>query len=296
MTIVTSRRFEGDLRIGTTVAVPTPEGVPLVLTIASYAERVVGLVADFGRIVAILFVIGLVLAPWLGGPLGEALLMLVLFALRNGWFMYFELRRNGRTPGKRFVCTRVVDARGGPLRPLQVVVRNLTREVETWLPIVAIGQPDTFVTSGPGWVRGVAMLWLLVFLVVPWVDARRRRIGDLLAGTLVVREQRGSLEVELAERVARAGATAPRFAFTPAQLGIYGIYELQVLERVLRDHGQESSTLREVARKIARKLGHDADLRAVGAARAFLEAFYQAQRGRLETELALGRARERKRQ
>src|SRR5690606_28827124 len=108
---------------------------------------------------------------------------------------------------------------------------------------------------------------------------------------LVVREPRQRLLGELA--TATAVRTAAAVRFTTDQLGHYGIYELQVLEQVLRDESSPSPKLHLVAKRIAAKIGAAHIVKEVGA-RAFLDAFYAAQRTRLERDLALGRARERK--
>ena len=60
--------------------------------------------------------------------------MLLLFFLRNLYFVHFELSARGATPGKRAVGIRVTDRRGGPLTASAVIARNLTRELELFLP------------------------------------------------------------------------------------------------------------------------------------------------------------------
>ena len=92
---------------------------------------------------------------------------------------------------------------------------------------------------------------------------------------------------------APAPAGAP--LFTREQLDIYGIHELQVLERVLRQSHEgtlDSTVLDDIAQRIRQKIGWPAD-RAREPALPFLEAFYRAQRGRLEQQLLLGQRRER---
>ena len=55
--------------------------------------------------------------------------------MRNLYFIHFELSWHGATPGKRIVGIRVVDRRGGPLLPAAVIARNLTREIEIFIPL-----------------------------------------------------------------------------------------------------------------------------------------------------------------
>ena len=100
--------------------------------------------------------------------------------------------------------------------------------------------------------------------------------------------------------VAAAPAAAPLvpddasspYQFTRQQLDVYGIYELQTLEDVLRRSGPHAGEARDaVARRIQRKIGWTEASRAVDS-RAFLEAFYAALRGRLEARMLVGVRRE----
>lgn len=109
-------------------------------------------------------------SSWLGG-LALALYALVNFALIWGYFVVFELLWNGQTPGKRVAGTRVVRLDGSPAGALAIVVRNLVRLID-------------FLPGAYG-----------VGLLTMFIDRRSRRLGDLAAGTLVIRERR---EVTLA--------------------------------------------------------------------------------------------------
>lgn len=281
------RTVEGYLRR----SIVTPEGVPLVFTIAPAGDRVGAVLLDYLAASAVVLVLGLLFGIFgiaAGGTWMMALFLLLAFVVRNGYFVFFELRWGGRTPGKRSLGLRVIDGRGRQLDADAVVVRNLTREVELFVPLAALADPSLVVTDGPGWVRGLAVLWLGVFLVFPMLNRERRRIGDLLAGTLVVREPRIRLEPDVSER-----SRGETLEFTAAQLALYGVYELQVLEEVLREP-VAAEAIETVARSIKKKIDWQDRGRAVDS-RTFLEAFYRAQRLRLEHDLLLGHARERKR-
>jgi len=95
-----------------------------------------------------------------------AILLLLTFLLWWGYFVLFELLWNGQSPGKRLLHIRVARADSLPVGPSTAIVRNLMRIV------------DTLLFLGP---------------IVMLVDAQGRRLGDLAAGTLVVRETTGSL-------------------------------------------------------------------------------------------------------
>ena len=82
------------------------------------------------------------------------------FVVRNLYFIHFELSWRGATPGKRIVGIRVIDRRGGPLLPAAVIARNLTREVEIFIPlrvlISATARPDPPALGVSGfWARGL---------------------------------------------------------------------------------------------------------------------------------------------
>jgi uncharacterized RDD family membrane protein YckC len=145
-----SDRFDSKLSRGHRVEIVTPEGVPLVFAVSSVGERVYAFVFDL--MVLALVVLGLLhLMLWvMFGASGWlfALMTLLFFLLRNGWFTFFELIWQGRTPGKRRAHLRVIDAQGGALRPIAVVVRNLTRELEIFLPIYALTQPGLVGAAG----------------------------------------------------------------------------------------------------------------------------------------------------
>lgn len=297
---IASDRFDPELRRGTRVEIVTPECVPLSFSVASTGARVYALAIDALCIAAGVFVtlVLLVIAAFGDSEALASFALLAFFLLRNGWFLFFELRNQGRTPGKSFAQIRVVDARGGPLEPISLVVRNLTREFEIFAPLLLLTNPESVAQSGPVWVRWLSVLWVLGVLVIPLADSRRRRLGDLLAGTMVVRDPRRRLQRDLAddERASqRARSEDDKAIFSTRQLEMYGVYELQVLESLLRDEPRRSATLDAVAERVVRKIGWTGELRALGGARAFLEAFYGAQRARLEHDLALGRARESKR-
>lgn len=282
----------------------TPEGAALPLELAGASDRLVAFVLDALIIAALLIAIVLVAAVT---PLGAsgALVILAIFLLTHFYFTIFELRWQGRTPGKRFADLRVIDRAGGRLTPSAIFVRNVTREVEVVLPLVVLLNPGALLSDSPPIVGLFAFLWIVVLGLFPLFNRDRLRVGDLIAGTVVVHVPKQVLLPDLSEwrpRPARAAAPAgadaagpepaAAYTFTVEQLSIYGIYELQVLEEVLRrDRPDRGAALRLVAEKVARKIGWEGG--AIDPA-AFLAAFYSAQRARLEQRLLFGQRKERK--
>ena len=267
----------------------TPEGVALGVTLADRGARAAAFVVDVLLIVA--GVVVLVLAGWLLTAAisgwGLAVAMLGFFVLRNFYFSFFELRGRGVTPGKRLLGLRVIDRAGGPLRPDAVVARNLMRELEVFLPVSLLATPQ--LTGDAAIAQALLILWAAIFVLMPFFNRDRLRLGDLVGGTMVIAVPRARLASDIAG-AAPSGTpkTAARYGFSDAQLEIYGIYELQTLEGVLRRTDAQSVTTRqEIARRIRARIGWEGEVPASDADR-FLEDFYIAQRGRLERKLLFG--------
>jgi uncharacterized RDD family membrane protein YckC len=282
----------------------TPEGAALPLELAGASDRLVAFVLDALIIAALLIAVILVAVATPIGASG-ALVVLAIFLLTHFYFTIFELRWQGRTPGKRFADLRVIDRAGGRLTPSAIFVRNVTREVEVVFPLVVLLNPAALLSDAPPIVALAAFLWIVVLGLFPLFNRDRLRVGDLIAGTVVVHVPKQVLLPDLSEwkprpAPAAAGPDAPpaaaepaaAYAFSAEQLSIYGIYELQVLEEVLRrERPDRAAALRLVAEKVARKIGWEGG--AIDPA-AFLAAFYSAQRARLEQRLLFGQRKERK--
>ena len=269
--------------------VTTPEGVPLPFEVASGGDRAAGFFLDVLIQAAVVFAIVMLASSAAeGGEDGwrTALLLIVFFFLRNFYFAWFELRWQGATPGKRVTRTRVMDADGGPLRADAVLVRNLMRELEVWLPLSVVLAPQYIWPDAPGWARLVSGLWALVFAFLPLFNRHRLRVGDMVAGTIVVRAPRAVLLADLGGKEMRRSAATYRF--TDRQLDVYGIYELQVLEDLLRRRQalHKDQALRAVCGRIQKKIKWTGGQ--VQTER-FLREFYAALRARLEQKMLLGK-------
>ena len=148
------------LLLDTVREVVTPEGVPLQLPAAGPVPRALAWMIDIAIRGGILMVSAIIL-----GVLGEAgmgVYAVLMFALMWLYPMLFEVLWDGRTPGKRAMGLRVIAANGAPIGWLAAFARNLLRVVDM-LPF--------FYATG-----------LVTSLADPW----GRRLGDMVAGTLVV--------------------------------------------------------------------------------------------------------------
>ena len=266
----------------------TPEGVDLQLKVGSYVERFVALLLDFLILLAGLTVFTLVaaLVAWLTKAtwVAESLTvvwLLGVFVIRNFYFLIFEVQPRAATPGKRVMGLRVITADGGRLTADAVFARNAMREVEVVLPL------GFFLARGEGVdaaLIALGMIWTGAFLLFPLFNRDRRRLGDLVAGTMVVKSPKKLLQPDLADT---QRAAAQGLSFSHAQLDAYGIKELHVLEEVIRVGDRKA--IAEVAGRIKAKIGWDGapDL----ADRSFLDAYYAGLRGRLESRMLFGRRR-----
>ena len=280
----------------------TPEGIALPVTLASRGTRFGALLIDLTIIVVAMIVsaFGLYYAaskimqmngqsleksdPTMPGAVQFALIVYIalLFLLRHAYFLYFELGPRGATPGKRMTGVRVAARDGGRLTTEMVLARNLLRDVEITLPIVAL-----FSLIGGGLAEWAALGWLAVFALFPLFNRDRLRAGDLVAGSWVVEAPRLKLADALSTgQTAASGtsqATGASYKFGEEELAIYGEFELQTLERVLRENRTEA--MAAVHEAICRKIGWNPG---AGDERAFLEAYYTQLRARLESGMRMG--------
>jgi uncharacterized RDD family membrane protein YckC len=263
----------------------TPEGVDLQLELGSAGSRAAAFIIDFLIMTVVLVVVTIALA-WMAVPGTDQAMMILwligFFILRNFWFSLFEMGSRGATPGKRFLGLRVVARDGARLTGAAVIARNAMREIEVFLPLsflgaqAAEGLADTFLTI-------FALLWSGIFLFFPLFNRDRLRVGDLIAGTWVVQTEKAGLSADLV-----GSAHQPRRTFPPAALNLYGVYELQTLEDVLRNENPEA--IETVARTIRSK----ANLPDDGDDYGFLSDYYAALCAHLEAGLMVGRRRESK--
>ncbi|MDB4950600.1 MAG: protein of unknown function transrane [Gemmatimonadetes bacterium] len=172
------------------VEVETPEHVAIGYELADLGSRFAALLLDGLIVLSGLLVLGLglpLLATWLHLPgwitkPGLAALIIGAFVWTWGYFFYFEGFRDGQTPGKRRMRIRAVHDGGYPLTARGAGVRNLLRLLDM--------QPGF-----TGVVGGVSMM----------LSGKTKRLGDLAAGTVVVRERLGGALPEEASAGAAVG-------------------------------------------------------------------------------------------
>ena len=170
------------------LAIETPEHVVLELELAGPGSRVAAALCDAAILAAILIFLFLgstALAAnaeargrW--DTLVAVFVSLVVFAVIWGYFLLFEAFNDGRTPGKRLMGIRVVMDTGHRITFTAAAVRNLVR--------VADAQPLFTYLLGFGFVL---------------FHSQNKRLGDIVAGTIVVRDRPGDLQLGAPAEAAR---------------------------------------------------------------------------------------------
>lgn len=148
------------------LVIETPEGVRFTLPLASPAARFLSLTVDimiiYGLLIALSVIAGL--TGFLSNQLSGVVMILGYFLISIGYFLACEWLWRGQTVGKRMFNLRVVDAKGLRLQNDQIILRNLLRFVDS-LPFV-------YFLGG----------------TVSLLSRQSQRLGDIAAGTVVVRQ------------------------------------------------------------------------------------------------------------
>jgi uncharacterized RDD family membrane protein YckC len=249
------------------VRIETPEQIDLALEPAGLGSRFYAWFIDVLIWAGVLLLVGLLGAVLLGllgvAPSAEWLqgMMLALigafgYATILGYDIFFELRWNGQTPGKRVAGLRVMREGGAPVDFRSSCVRNLLRPVDYL--------PGFYLFGG-----------LLVLLT-----ARRQRLGDLAAGTLVIRERALAAPAELDAVIGRFASDD--FAFTPDHISACSANDRYLLRSYfLRFDEMDEKARYQLAGRLARtfreKTGYDLDwpLNGDREAVAFLASLYR---------------------
>ncbi|MGH9942439.1 MAG: RDD family protein, partial [Pyrinomonadaceae bacterium] len=157
--------------------IETPERVPLHFALASIGNRFLACAVDHALQVFAIILVWLMMS-WMGDwdfyerQLADApkwvvaLLIIALFLIWSGYFALFEWLWAGQTPGKRWLRLRVIREDGRPVTFWEAAARNLLRAFDM--------MPAPFYSVG----------LLSVFL-----SGSDQRVGDFVAGTVVVRER-----------------------------------------------------------------------------------------------------------
>jgi uncharacterized RDD family membrane protein YckC len=272
----------------------SPEGVPLTLRVAGVGVRMAAQITD---IVITLLAAGcfLILLALLNLTSPQTLFgigSMLFFITRIPYYVVTELAWNGQTLGKRMMKIKVVSHDGRSLQTHAIVLRNLMKEAEIFLPATLLLSLDQ--TSPVGSLIGLG--WVAMALTIPVLNPHRQRLGDIMAGTHVIHLPQPVLLQDLARETPVLQDEGRKLVFLAHQLDHYGAFELQTLEGLLRVDARVLSgaaldghrqTMAQIIDKVRRKIGF-ADPVAPQDHETFLRAFYTAQRAHLEQRQLFG--------
>ncbi|KZM51007.1 RDD family protein [Labrenzia sp. OB1] len=277
-----------------------PEGVPLTLPIAGVGVRTAAQFTDIvlTSIAAISLLVLLGTLGLLGPQSMTAIAVLVFFCIGVPYYVLAELAWNGQTLGKRIMKIKVVAHDGGSLSAHSLVLRNLMKEAEVFLPGTLLLTLDT---ASP-LETAASLIWIAIALLVPLCNRYRRRLGDMMAGTHVIHLPVPILLKDMAVEKPQVETDRKSFVFLSHQLDHYGAFELQTLETLLRSRNtppatavsrQTEAAIATIVEKIRKKIGYAEPVPPQDRIR-FLQAFYNAQREHLEQRRLFGDRRENK--
>ena len=206
--------------------IETPERVPLHFALASIGNRFLACAIDHALqlLTILVMVLGFtVIADYssLGDQISsapkwiKALLIVIVFLIVSGYFAFFEWIWNGQTPGKRWLKLRVIREDGRPVTFWEASVRNLLRTLDM--------MPAPFYSIG---------------LISVFVSLSDQRVGDMVAGTVVVREREAEAPAFAQVFASPVSDPALRRSFKAvefvAEISVLKESEIEVVETFLR--------------------------------------------------------------
>ena len=209
-----------------TLIIETPERVPLHFALASIGNRflacavdhtIQGLAIGFIALAAMIVMsFDAVAAIFESAPKWlYAVMIILLFLTFSGYFAFFEWIWSGQTPGKRWLKLRVIREDGRPITFWEAAVRNLLRSMDM--------MPAPFYSIG---------------LISVFANTRDQRVGDMVAGTVVVREREAEAPAFSEVFASPVSDPALRRSFKPveftANVNSLTESEIQVVETFLR--------------------------------------------------------------
>jgi uncharacterized RDD family membrane protein YckC len=223
------------------LVIDTPEQIALELPLAGIGSRSLAIVVDTLLQVLLYGLLGLLavgLAAVTGrrasaaavgalGAFAPAVLLLLAFCVYWGYFALFEALWKGQTPGKRIAGIRVIKDSGRPIDAFEAIGRNLMRAVDGLPGMYAVG------------------------IVSMFVSPQNRRLGDYVAGTVVVHDHDAEVRPYLEKRRVAADPLPGAATITADELVLIETY----LQRRY-DYGFEARTraAETIAERIRTKL------------------------------------------
>lgn len=230
-----------DSAAGEKLIIETPEQTAIEFPLAGIGSRFLAMLLDMSiqsgiTIVLVLMFVGLGYSvrgalgsvPPAAGPWIAAILIFLGFILMYGYFVLFETIWNGQTPGKRLTHIRVIKDTGQPITAIDAVARNLMRLIDQ-LPL--------------GYGIGV---------ICAWISPQSKRLGDYVAGTVVVHEK--PIRNITLQWDAPAQATKHHYGANRLTPEEFAVIETFLNRREALDPGVRYDTASGIVRRIESKL------------------------------------------
>jgi uncharacterized RDD family membrane protein YckC len=230
-----------DPAAGEKLIIETPEQTSIEFPLAGIGSRFLAVLIDTLIQIAVLIVLGLIFVG-LGFSLSatgfgqsstaavwiSAIPIFVYFLLMYGYFMLFESIWNGQTPGKRLTHLRVIKDSGQPITAIDAVARNLLRLVDQ-LPFA----------------YGIGVL-------CAWISPQSKRLGDYVAGTVVVHEK--PFETVAPQWDAPAQSATHQYGANRLTPEEFALVETFLSRRSALEAGVRYDTAASIVRRIESKL------------------------------------------
>jgi uncharacterized RDD family membrane protein YckC len=219
------------------LTIDTPEQTALEYPIAGLGSRFLAILADTAIQVVLAFSVilaGILIGAGLSnfGKLGPqwvvAIIVILMFLLNAGYFALFEIFWNGQTPGKRFAQVRVIKEDGRPIGAYEAIVRNAVRVVDMLPAMYGIG------------------------LVSVFLNRQSKRLGDFVAGTVVVHEK--TLEGVRPYAETKIDDTLPPIDASQVTLEEVRLIETFLNRRDALDPAVRTTMALEISKRIAGKM------------------------------------------
>lgn len=252
----------------------TPESVELEFTLAGIGNRAYALAIDY-LILGGVFVLSLIIVIFLLSQVSASNLLvenknyivkwlwaieiLIVFAIYVGYFCLFETIWQGQTPGKKKATIRVIADNGRTINLSQAVLRALLRPIDD-------------------------LLFIGMFLIA--LTKKEKRIGDIVAGTLVVQEDKPQKSKNKNISITPEAKSLAMKLNQEANIGFLSPENFAVIRNYLQRRDMMSSKARkEVARKLALQVKQIINFEEIPedtTASLFLEAIYLAYKNDLK--------------
>jgi uncharacterized RDD family membrane protein YckC len=230
-----------DSAAGEKLIIETPEQTSIEFPLAGIGSRFLAFLIDIliqsgAAIVLVLLFVGLGYSargvfgriPDFAGPWIAGILIFLAFLLMYGYFILFESLWNGQTPGKRLTHIRVIKDSGQPITAIDAVARNLLRLIDQMPFAYGLG------------------------VLCAWISPQSKRLGDYVAGTVVVHEK--PLENVTLQWEAPAQSSAHHYGANRLTPEEFALIETFLSRRGALEAGVRYDTASGIVRRIESKL------------------------------------------